>query len=304
MYVISVFCQFCYHKSFFISFQFPLTFQTNKDLIEKFLSQRKEEPEPEKNVVDTTQDSKDEPLFPPQTMNWQLLHQRLVFERDAFLHPSSIPEGSIDALLDPNFLQDQDPNVEQVSSLLALASEKVTQGYKLLYEAESFWAEVYSLVPKLSDTSAKTLLCADAPVVLPLTSSSSVVPTVVSLSSSFKHSKSVDDVMLVPSSKIHHKSSEGLCIPEDFSDVWPLNLDPSYMELEDKRYYECQAKGCSYTSLGKATLWSHVAQFHMCWKASCPSCSLSSFNPESLRKHICKAHPSLKLFVKLRGQTK
>ena len=88
-----------------------------------------------KNVVDTTQDSKDESFFPPQTMNHWLLHQRLVFERDAFLHPSSILEGSIDALLDPNFLQDQDPNMEQVSSLLALASEKVTQGYKLLYEA-------------------------------------------------------------------------------------------------------------------------------------------------------------------------
>ncbi len=69
LYIISVFCQFCYHKSFFISFQFPLTFQTNEDLIEKFLSQRKEELEPEKNVVDITQDSKDEPLFPPQTMN-------------------------------------------------------------------------------------------------------------------------------------------------------------------------------------------------------------------------------------------
>ena len=154
--------------------------------------------------------------------------------------------------------------MEQVSSLLALASEKVTQGYKLLYEAESFWAEAYSLVPKLSDTSAKTLLSADAPVVLPSTSSSSIVPAVVPSSSSFKHSKSVDDVMFIPSSKICHKSSEGLCIPEDFSDVWPLNLDPSYVGLEDKRYYECQAEGCFYTSLGKATLWSNVAQFHMC----------------------------------------
>ncbi len=132
LYIISVFCQFCYHKSFFISFQFLLTFQTDEDLIEKFLSQRKEEPEPEKNVVDTTQDSKGEPFFSPQTMNQQLLCQRLVFERDAFLHPSSILEGSVYALLDPNFLQDQDPNVEQVSSLLTLASEKVTQGYKLL----------------------------------------------------------------------------------------------------------------------------------------------------------------------------
>ena len=160
------------------------------------------------------------------------------------------------------------------------------------------------LVPKLSDTSAKTLLCADAPVVLLSTSFSSVVPAVVRSSSGFKHSKSVDDVMLVPLSKICHKSSEGLCIPEDFSDVWPLNLDPRYVGLENRRYYECQAKGCSYTSLGKAALWSHVAQFHMCQKASCPSCSLSSFNPKSLRKHIHEAQPSLKLFVKLCGQTK
>ncbi len=169
---------------------------------------------------------------------------------------------------------------------------------------QSFQVETYSLVPKLSDTSVKALLCADAPVVLPSTSSSSVVPTVVPLSSGPKHSQSVDDAMLVPSSKICCKSSEGLCIPEDFSDVWPLSLDPSYVGLEDKRYYECQAEGCSYTSLGKAAFWSHVAQFHTCWKASCPSCLLSSFNPESLRKHICEAHPSLKLFVKPCGQTK
>ena len=110
--------------------------------------------------------------------------------------------------------------------------------------------------------------------------------------------------MLISSSKIRCKSSEGLCILEDFPDVWPLNLDPSYVGLEDKRYYKCQAEGCSYTSSGKAALWSHVAQFHMCQKASCPSCSLSSFNPESLRKHIHEAHPSLKLFVKQHGQTK
>ena len=155
-----------------------------------------------KNIVDTTHDSKDEPFFPPQTMNCQLHDQMLVFERDAFLHPSSILEGSIDACLDPNFLWDRDPIVEQVSSLLALASEKATQGYKLLYEAESFQVEVYSLVPKLSDISVKALLCADAPMVLPSTSSSSVVPTVVPSSSGPKCSKSVDDAMLVPSPQV------------------------------------------------------------------------------------------------------
>ncbi len=124
--------------------------------------------------------------------------------------------------------------------------------------------EAYSLVPRLSDASAKALLCADTPVFLPSTSSKPVGPTVAPSSSGPKHSISVDNAMLVPSSKICHKSSEGLCILEDFSDVWPLSLDPSYVGLEDKRYYKCQAKGCSYTSSGKAALWSHVAQFHTC----------------------------------------
>ncbi len=183
-------------------------------------------------------------------------------------------------LLDPNFLEDQDPKVEQVSSLLALASEHATQGYKLLCEAETFRAEAYSLVPKLPDSLAKALLCTDVPVVLPLSSSSSVLPPVVPSSSVPKHSRSIDDAMLVPSSKICHKSSKGLCIPEDFPNVWPLNLDPSYIGLEDKRYYECKAEGCSYTSSKKplfGAMWPNFTHFikhhvpHVPWIVSIQS---------------------------------
>ena len=49
-----------------------------------------------------------------------------------------LPERSAKALLDPNFLLMKDPVVEEISSLLALASEHASDGYCLLSEAESF----------------------------------------------------------------------------------------------------------------------------------------------------------------------
>ena len=161
-----------------------------------------------------------------------------------------------------------------MSSLLSLAAKKATQGYKLLGEAEALHLEAYSLVPKMSDSVAKMLVLSDVPPVLP--SMSSGVP------SSLKHSKSVDDTMLIPVSKIHHVSAEELQIPKDLPEVWLEELDPSYVGLESKWYYECCLENCTFTSSGKAAMWSHVAQIHTTQKASCPSCSLESFNPESL----------------------
>ena len=229
-------------------------------------------------------------------MSHQLLCQHLIFERDVFLHPSSLTEGSSDALLDLNFLQESVLQVQHMSLLLSLTAKKATEGYKLLGEAEALHLEVYSLVPIMSDSVAKTLVMCDIPPVLP--SMSSGIP------SSLKCSKSVDDNMLIPVSKIHHISTEELRILEDFPEVWLEELDPSYVGLESKWYYECCLENCTFTSSGKAAMWSHVAQIHTTQKASCPSCSLESFNLESLQKHIHEAHPSLKLFTKVQGQTK
>ena len=153
-----------------------------------------------------------------------------------------------------------------MSSLLALAAEKATQGYKLLSEAEALCIEAYSLVPKMPDSVSKMLVMSDLPPVIPSTSSE-VLPSV---SSPLKQSRSVDDAMLIPASKIHHVSTEGLKIPE----VWPQKMDPSYIGLESKHYYECQLENCTFTSSGKAAMWSHVAQTHTVCKASCPLCSL------------------------------
>ena len=206
---------------FIFPFQHPLTFQTDEDLVEKFLSSCEKQEEP----VDVIKLSgKVEPILPLQLMSHQLLCQHLIFKRDVFLHPNSLPEGSSDALLDPNFLQEGDPQVQHVSSLLSLVAKKATQGYKLLGEAEAFHLEAYSLVPKISDSVAKTLVMSDIPSALPGTSSG--IPL------SLKCSKSVDDTMLIPVSKIHCISTEELQIPEDFPEVWPEELDPSYIGLK------------------------------------------------------------------------
>ena len=86
-----------------LSFQHLLTFQTDEDLVEKFLSGCKEQAEPVKNVIELSE--KVEPTLPPQSMSHQLLCQCLIFEHDVFLHPNSLPEGSSNALLNPIFFK-------------------------------------------------------------------------------------------------------------------------------------------------------------------------------------------------------
>ena len=69
-----------------------------------------------------------------------------------------LPEGSDEALLDPNFLLTKDPIVEEISSLLTLASECASDGYCLLSEAESFCNKAYSKLPLVSSSASVGLL--------------------------------------------------------------------------------------------------------------------------------------------------
>ncbi len=114
-------------------------FVIDDDLKEKFLSNLKVEKEPKTDVEDLVKLVEPEPLVQPHTMKCYLLRQQLIFERDIVaIQKWELPEGSAEALLNPNFLLTKDPVVEEISSLLALASEHASDGYCLLSEAESF----------------------------------------------------------------------------------------------------------------------------------------------------------------------
>ena len=74
------------------------------------------------------------------------------------IQKQELPEGSAEALLDPNFLLTKDPVVEEIYSLLALASECAANGYYLLSEAKSFCNEAYSKLPIVSSSASVSLL--------------------------------------------------------------------------------------------------------------------------------------------------
>ncbi len=97
---------------------------------------------------------------------------------------------------------------------------------------------------------------------------------------------------------------EGLCIPEDFPWAWPPILEPEYVGLEVKHYYQCCFEGCSFSNSGKAVVWSYVSQTHSHICAHYLKCTLESPNLESLRKHMREHHPDVKLAIKTCGQTK
>ncbi len=77
------------------------------------------------------------------------------------IQKQELPEGSAEALLDPNFLLTKDPLVEEISSLLALVSECASNGYCLLSKAKSFCNEAYSKLPLVSGSASLSLLQAD-----------------------------------------------------------------------------------------------------------------------------------------------
>ncbi len=90
----------------------------------------------------------------------------------------------------------------------------------------------------------------------------------------------------------------------DFPWAWLPTLEPEYVELAAKHYYQCHFEGCSFSNSGKAAIWSHVSQTHSHVCAHCLKCTLESLNLESLRKHMREHHPDVKLAVKTCGQTK
>ena len=135
----------------------------------------------------------------------------MIFERDIVaIQKLELPEGSAEALLDPNFLLSKDPAVEEISSLLALASKHAADGYHLLSKAKSFCNKAYSKLPMVSSSASVSLLQAD----LSIPQESVPQPS----TSGYKCPSSSDEVQLIPSSKIHcvSVSMEGLCIPKDF----------------------------------------------------------------------------------------
>ncbi len=101
----------------------------------------------------------------------------------------------------------KDPVVEEISSLLALASEHASDGYHLLSKAESFCNEAYHLLSKAES------FCNETYLKLPLVSGSAVLlqanlsipqESVPQPSTSgSKHLSSPDEAQLIPSSKIH-----------------------------------------------------------------------------------------------------
>ena len=163
------------------------------------------------------------------------------------IQKQELPEGSAEALLDPNFLLTKDPLVEEISSLLALVSECASDGYHLLSEAESFHNEAYSKLPLVSSSASVGLLQAN----LSIPQESALQHS----TSGYKHQSSPDVAQLIPSSKIHcvSVSMEGLRIPEDFPWAWLPTLEPEYVGLEAKHYYQC-FEGCSFSNYGKAVV--------------------------------------------------